>query len=88
MLQDAVALVVQAAGGAMASSANDVAGSKLGANIMLGGIVFQLSESISKSDSSTPPNKSALFPSCHYGLHNSYIRVFNPILVQEAIRRA
>lgn len=42
---DAVALVVQAVGGATASSANDQKGTKLGANIMLGGIIFQLSKS-------------------------------------------
>lgn len=39
-----MALVVQAAGGGMASSAEDAAGSELGANVMLGGIVFQLGE--------------------------------------------
>ncbi|CAK5276128.1 unnamed protein product, partial [Mycena citricolor] len=39
---DVIALVVQGAGGGIASSANTPAGSKQGANIMLGGIVFQL----------------------------------------------
>ncbi|KAH9858165.1 RTA1-like protein [Lenzites betulinus] len=39
---DVVALVVQAAGGAIAAGADDAKGSKLGSNIMLGGIVFQL----------------------------------------------
>ncbi|KAG8731900.1 hypothetical protein FRC10_001364 [Ceratobasidium sp. 414] len=39
---DVAALVVQAVGGAMASSANDPAGSKRGGNIMLAGIVIQL----------------------------------------------
>ncbi|KAJ7108011.1 RTA1-domain-containing protein [Mycena crocata] len=39
---DFVALVAQGLGGGMAASADDVAGSNLGANIMLGGIIFQL----------------------------------------------
>ncbi|KAI0058666.1 RTA1-domain-containing protein [Artomyces pyxidatus] len=39
---DIVALVVQAAGGAIASSADTPSGARNGANIMLGGIVFQL----------------------------------------------
>ncbi|KAI0825088.1 RTA1-like protein [Trametes gibbosa] len=39
---DVIALVVQAAGGAIASGADDAKGSKLGSDIMLGGIVFQL----------------------------------------------
>ncbi|KAJ7238968.1 RTA1 like protein-domain-containing protein [Mycena rebaudengoi] len=38
---DLVALVVQGVGGGLAASADDQAGSKMGANIMLGGIVFQ-----------------------------------------------
>ncbi|KAJ7605168.1 RTA1-domain-containing protein [Roridomyces roridus] len=38
---DIIALVVQGAGGGIASSADDKAGAALGANIMLGGIVFQ-----------------------------------------------
>ncbi|KAJ7823450.1 RTA1-domain-containing protein [Mycena leptocephala] len=38
---DIVALVIQAAGGGIASTASDLAGTKLGANIMLAGIVFQ-----------------------------------------------
>ncbi|KAJ7912368.1 RTA1 like protein-domain-containing protein [Mycena leptocephala] len=38
---DITALVVQAVGGAMASSASDLAGANLGANVMLGGIGFQ-----------------------------------------------
>ncbi|KAJ6541498.1 RTA1 like protein-domain-containing protein [Mycena capillaripes] len=38
---DVTALVVQAVGGAMASSASDLAGANLGANVMLGGIGFQ-----------------------------------------------
>ncbi|KAG9100110.1 hypothetical protein FRC06_004512 [Ceratobasidium sp. 370] len=39
---DVAALVVQAVGGAMASTANDPAGSRRGGNIMLAGIVIQL----------------------------------------------
>ncbi|CAL1716643.1 unnamed protein product [Somion occarium] len=39
---DIISLIVQAAGGGLAASANDDAGSNLGANIMLGGIIFQL----------------------------------------------
>ncbi|TFK26902.1 RTA1 like protein, partial [Coprinopsis marcescibilis] len=39
---DVLSLVVQAAGGAMAASAEDLEGANMGANIMLGGIVFQL----------------------------------------------
>ncbi|KAL4243401.1 RTA-like protein [Abortiporus biennis] len=39
---DIISLVVQAAGGGIASSASDTSGSNLGGNIMLGGIVFQL----------------------------------------------
>ncbi|VDB99988.1 unnamed protein product [Peniophora sp. CBMAI 1063] len=39
---DIIALVIQGAGGGIASSANDKAGSDLGANIMLAGIIFQL----------------------------------------------
>ncbi|KAJ7042169.1 RTA1-like protein [Mycena alexandri] len=38
---DIVALVIQGAGGGLAASADTVSGSALGANIMLGGIVFQ-----------------------------------------------
>jgi hypothetical protein len=41
---DIVALIVQAAGGAMASSAETSAGSDQGGKIMLGGIVFQLGQ--------------------------------------------
>jgi hypothetical protein len=39
---DIVSLVVQAVGGAMASMANDHEGAQKGANIMLGGIIFQM----------------------------------------------
>jgi len=39
---DIIALVIQAAGGGIASSADTDSGSTLGGNIMLGGIVFQL----------------------------------------------
>jgi len=39
---DIVALVVQGAGGGLAATANTDAGSTLGGNIMLGGIIFQL----------------------------------------------
>ncbi|KZV75157.1 RTA1-domain-containing protein [Peniophora sp. CONT] len=39
---DIIALIAQGAGGGIASSADDKAGSDLGANIMLGGIIFQL----------------------------------------------
>ncbi|KAH8089893.1 RTA1-domain-containing protein [Cristinia sonorae] len=39
---DIIALVVQGAGGGLAATANTDAGSNLGANIMLGGIIFQL----------------------------------------------
>lgn len=39
---DAIALVIQAVGGGTASSASDSNGTKMGANIMLAGIVFQL----------------------------------------------
>ncbi|KAJ6599405.1 RTA1 like protein-domain-containing protein [Mycena sp. CBHHK59/15] len=38
---DIVALVVQGAGGGIASTASDLSGTKLGSNIMLAGIVFQ-----------------------------------------------
>ncbi|KAF7370055.1 RTA1-like protein [Mycena sanguinolenta] len=38
---DIVALVIQGAGGGIASSANTLSGANLGANIMLAGIVFQ-----------------------------------------------
>ncbi|KAJ7486823.1 RTA1 like protein-domain-containing protein [Mycena latifolia] len=38
---DIIALVVQGVGGGMASSANDLAGANVGANVMLGGIIFQ-----------------------------------------------
>jgi hypothetical protein len=41
---DLIALVVQAAGGAMASTAKTREGSATGGKIMLGGIVFQLSK--------------------------------------------
>ncbi|KDR69649.1 hypothetical protein GALMADRAFT_230599 [Galerina marginata CBS 339.88] len=39
---DVVSLVVQGAGGGIAATAPDLKGANLGANIMLGGIVFQL----------------------------------------------
>ncbi|KAH9478584.1 hypothetical protein JR316_0009041 [Psilocybe cubensis] len=39
---DVISLVVQALGGGIAASSNDNAGSKLGSNIMLVGIIFQL----------------------------------------------
>ncbi|KZV76214.1 RTA1-domain-containing protein [Peniophora sp. CONT] len=39
---DIIALVIQGAGGGIASSAHTSAGSKLGSNIMLAGIIFQL----------------------------------------------
>ncbi|KAJ6534141.1 RTA1 like protein-domain-containing protein [Mycena capillaripes] len=39
---DIIALIVQGVGGGMASSADDLAGSNLGARVMLGGIGFQL----------------------------------------------
>ncbi|KAJ7483579.1 RTA1 like protein-domain-containing protein [Mycena latifolia] len=38
---DIIALVIQGAGGGLAASANDQAGSQMGANIMLAGIAFQ-----------------------------------------------
>ncbi|KAJ7171093.1 RTA1 like protein-domain-containing protein [Mycena filopes] len=38
---DSIALVVQGVGGGMASSADDLAGANVGANVMLGGIAFQ-----------------------------------------------
>ncbi|KAJ7699336.1 RTA1 like protein-domain-containing protein [Mycena rosella] len=38
---DVIALVVQGVGGGIASSANDLAGANVGANVMLGGIAFQ-----------------------------------------------
>ncbi|KAF8177351.1 RTA1-like protein [Mycena galopus ATCC 62051] len=38
---DILALVIQAAGGGIASTASEPSGTKLGSNIMLGGIVFQ-----------------------------------------------
>jgi hypothetical protein len=41
---DVIALVVQAAGGAMASMANTREGAETGSKIMLGGIFFQLSK--------------------------------------------
>ncbi|KAJ6476490.1 RTA1-like protein [Mycena vitilis] len=44
---DIVSLMIQAAGGGIASSAIDLAGTKLGANIMLGGIVFQFAAIVS-----------------------------------------
>ncbi|KAG7442719.1 RTA1-domain-containing protein [Guyanagaster necrorhizus] len=39
---DIISLIVQGTGGGIAASANDDKGTKLGGNIMLGGIVFQL----------------------------------------------
>ncbi|KZV70103.1 RTA1-domain-containing protein [Peniophora sp. CONT] len=39
---DIIALIIQGAGGGIASSANDKAGTDLGANVMLAGIIFQL----------------------------------------------
>ncbi|KAJ7203970.1 RTA1 like protein-domain-containing protein [Mycena rebaudengoi] len=38
---DLIALIVQGVGGGMASSAPDLAGANIGANVMLGGILFQ-----------------------------------------------
>ncbi|KAJ7155123.1 RTA1-like protein [Mycena filopes] len=38
---DIIALVIQGVGGGMASSADDLAGANVGANVMLGGIAFQ-----------------------------------------------
>ncbi len=42
--QDIISLVVQGGGGGIAASASDLDGANLGAKIMLGGIIFQLSE--------------------------------------------
>lgn len=76
-----MALVVQAAGGAMASSANTPSGSKLGANVMLGGIVFQLCE---KSQIYLIQLSFWSFPaSRNHGVYGSYIWVHISILLQK-----
>lgn len=51
---DIVSLVVQGAGGGIASAAKTYELADNGAHIMLGGIVFQLSESYSPLRSSLP----------------------------------